>query len=109
VQTQRGIVLTKQSISALVLSLTAFVHYHRNRLVTRHNAKRVNNVVQGGFSNCNFRLNIICFCFQYLFIVNQCAKKHPSHRPGRVIYNVGQVDLSIDLSSGQVTFLALIY
>ena len=39
----------------------------------------------------------------------QCEKKHPSHRPGCVIYNVGQVDLSIDLSSGQVTFLALIY
>ena len=34
----------------------------------------------------------------------QCAKKHTSHRPGRVIYNVGQVDLSIDL-----TFFALIY
>ena len=37
----------------------------------------------------------------------QCAKKHTSDRPGRVIYNIGQIHLSIDVSDGQVTFLPI--
>ena len=46
---------------------------------------------------------------QNQIIIYQCAKKYTSDRPGRVIYNIGQVHISIDLSDGQVTFFAHIY